>query len=76
MFLCYCFAAQTAKWTHAAVLLLIAEHSEKKDLFASSAVRKTEVWSKIATVMKAHGHHMNADACDEKFEEYVSTVNF
>ena len=56
--------------------LLIAEHSEKQALFASSAVRKTEVWSKIATVMKAHGHHMNADACDEKFEEYVSTVNF
>lgn len=54
-------------WTHEKVLLLIELYREHRELFSNSAIKRHEVWRKIASQIQAKGHHVTGDMCDKKF---------
>ncbi|XP_025097440.1 uncharacterized protein LOC112565833 isoform X2 [Pomacea canaliculata] len=45
-------------WTHEKVLLLIELYREHRALFSNSAIKRHEVWRKIASQIHEKGHHV------------------
>ncbi|PVD28382.1 hypothetical protein C0Q70_10969 [Pomacea canaliculata] len=48
-------------WTHEKVLLLIELYREHRALFSNSAIKRHEVWRKIASQIHEKGHHVTDD---------------
>ncbi|XP_077977663.1 uncharacterized protein LOC144433225 [Glandiceps talaboti] len=53
-------------WTHDAIVLLIQTYSDLKPLFYNRAVKKLDVWKKVAEKLTSHGFNYPIEVCDKK----------
>jgi len=54
------------RWNHGNTILLINTYADHQHMFESSAVKRNEVWRKIAAHMSSQGCHLSWEACEKK----------
>ncbi|XP_031328584.1 uncharacterized protein LOC116159691 [Photinus pyralis] len=64
---------QSGAWTQAAVLLLIQQYEEYKEVLGKKNSMKKHIWQKIAMAMNAFGHNFSWDQLQNKWKSLVRT---